>query len=245
MRQRHRFFLAFSLLLATSASVLGLAAAQEPRVLSDSEILGYLPIGAKIAEIPVMFSSDRKVLKRRLGMIRADVDGDQQEEVVVAYYALPHDTVVRGKYHASFDRRARVRVLKWTGTSWREQWDSGGCWGSIFQTCVHNGLARHTPEEQERYTANYFSVRDINGDGQLDIIFTTASFGAEGDRFEAWTWKEPTYERIALGGIVRLEDIHKDGSFEIISDYGHKGLKRDKPVIYKWDPENSLYCEER
>ena len=90
-------------------------------------------------------------------------------------------------------------------------------------------------KEQQLYTDNYFRVADMNNDGVPEILFTRASFLAEGAKFQAFTWTGQTYKPIALvENKVRLEDRDKDGTKEIVEGYDYKGRKLQSPTLYKW-----------
>ncbi len=196
---------------------------KSPSMLSDEELMGYLPLNAVIAQMPSAFDEDRRVTNRRHSIISADTDGDGTEEIIVAYCTPPH------KDGPGICRRAHVRVLKWHGTTWREQWDSGG-WGSGFTARMPREIVNADAETQRVYRRNFFDVRDINGDDLPDILFTRASFLAEGDQFEAWTWDGVYYRRIAVcGTLVRIENN------SIISEFGYKGIKRENPWVFMWN----------
>ncbi|MFQ5810838.1 MAG: hypothetical protein ACE5JM_14575 [Armatimonadota bacterium] len=204
-----------------------------PRILPDEELLRCLPPGARIARIPSVFTRQRRVKQWRQGVVAADTDADGRKELVVAYYTPPHEYVAKGredrKPREGFSQRAHVRVLEWDGTTWREQWDSGG-WGMEFRARMPTEVVEAKPKTQRAYTRCLFGVRDINGDGRADILFTRSSFLAEGDRFEAWTWDQAKYRRIAsCSGVVRIDEGR------IVAEYGDRGIKLPRPRHLVWD----------
>ncbi len=207
--------------------------------LTPAQVLAHLPDGAKLADdIPlVQFGTPEETKQTRPNVFYADLDSDGQNEIIVAYYTKPHQPIVgateakRANAEAYF-RRAHVRVLDWNGTRYVERWDSGG-FGMHFIAGMDSELPA---PKQCLYTANYFHIRDINGDGRPEILFTRASYVASGTLFRAWSWDGTTYTCIArLRTKVRIEDIDGDGTQEIIRDHDYNGLQLAAPIIYKWD----------
>jgi hypothetical protein len=91
--------------------------------------------------------------------------------------------------------------------------------------------ARRSPD-QGAYTDTFFSVRDITGDGKPEILFTRSSFLAEGDRFEAWRWNGDCFALVAwVDGMVRV------AGRQLFQDFEPKGMKLERPSIYRWDGE--------
>jgi len=204
-----------------------MTAGQETKSLSilyDEELLRYLPANSIIDQIPTVFDEKRRVTRHRQGIIPGDTDGDGTEEIVVAYCTPPH------KDGPGICRCAHIKVLDWDGVGWREQWDSGG-WGIEFIARMPREIVNADAETQRAYSRNFFDVRDINGDDLPDILFTRASFLAEGDRFEAWTWDGVYYQRIAVGCEPPVRIEHNC----IISEFGYKGIKREEPWVFTWD----------
>lgn len=214
------------------ASALG-QKSPRPTRLSETDLLTYLPHGAKLADIPfVQFGPSEETKKTRPNVLYADVDADRQAEIIVAYYTPPHDYIINGQAQEGFFRRAHVKVLDWNGQNYMEQWDSGG-WGSEFRAGMG---AKVSSREQQLYTDNYFSVADINNDGIPEILFTRTSFLAEGAEFQAFSWNGKTYEAIALASNkVRIVDTDNDGVKEIVSEYDPKGIKLASPRVLKWN----------
>lgn len=201
--------------------------------LSERDLFAYLPEGAKLADVPfVQFGRSEETEKTRPSVLYADVDADGEEEIIVAYYAPPHDYIIDGQPQEEFFRRAHVKVLDWNGEKYVVQWDSGG-WGSEFRAGMG---AKLESGEQQLYTDNYFDVANINNDGVPEIFFTRASFSAEGAQFQAFSWNGQTYEPIALvQNKVRLEDRDNDGTKEIVCDFDHKGRKLESPKVFTWN----------
>ncbi|MHC4646347.1 MAG: hypothetical protein ACYTBJ_12675, partial [Planctomycetota bacterium] len=69
-----------------------------PTAISEADLLAYLPVGAKLADIPfVQFGTTEEVKKTRPNVFYSDVDADGQEEIVVAYYTTPHEYIISGQ----------------------------------------------------------------------------------------------------------------------------------------------------
>jgi hypothetical protein len=86
-------------------------------------------------------------------------------------------------------------------------------------------------------------VRDINGDGR-DEVLSYQSMGAAGYTLYVLGWRDGAFGLLeAKGGYfdgqdhfgdvgVRLEDIDRDGVYEILASYGPAGTSTD---VYRWD----------
>lgn len=185
----------------------------------NENIYGFLPEKAQIAKIKLF-------QKEKMGVIRQDIDGDEKAEIIIAYYTEPHDYT-----DERFFRRAHVKILKENGAQLKDIWDSGG-WGDQFGGRVNfQGMSE---EIKKSYLESLFNVRDITGDGKPEIIFTRASFLAEGNRCEIWTWNGKEFQQIFTeDNLVRIEIC--DNKTTIISEFDNKGIKRDIPLIYIWD----------
>jgi len=213
-----------------------------PARLSETDLLTYLPHDAKLADIPfVQFGPTEETQRTRPNFLYADVDADREQEIIVAYYTPPHDYIISGQAQEEFFRRAHVKVLHWDGQKYVEQWDSGG-WGSDFRAGMGPQL---DIKEQQLYTDNYFRVTDMNNDGVPEILFTRASFSAEGSQFQAFSWNGRTYKPIALvQNKVKLEDRDKDATKEIVEGYDYKGRKLQSPTVYKWNGKTYRMAKE-
>ena len=229
------FFLVAHLIIVCINAVPRVTYAQELPMaqLSETEILVYLPEGAKLADVPfVQFGPDEEIKKTRQNVFYADVDDDGEKEIIVAYYTPPHEYIINDKVQKGFFTRAHVKVLDWDGTKYVEQWDSGG-WGFEFRAGMG---AKLEIREQQLYTDNYFNVGDINNDGKPEILFTRASFGADGSEFQALSWNGKTYEPVAIvQNKVRMDDKDNDGIKEIICDYDYKGIRLATPKVFRWN----------
>jgi len=201
--------------------------AAEP--LSETDILTYLPAGSRLADdIPIVQFGTMQ--EKRPNIFYADTDGDGEKEIIVAYYTLPHEYGDNPENAEAYFRRAHVKVLDWDGSKYVNGWDSGG-WGMLFIAGMSSKLSEI---EQQRYSANYFNVLDMTGDGVPEILFTRRSFLAEGTQFEVWSWNETTYEQIALLPTkVIIEDQDADGKKEIVRDRDYKGRKLVAPAVFK------------
>lgn len=93
-------------------------------------------------------------------------------------------------------------------------------------------------------------VRDINGDGR-DEVLSYQSMGAAGYTLYVLGWRDGTLGLVkAKGGYfdeqdhfgdvgVRLEDLDRDGMYEILASYGPAGTSTD---VYRWDGEDYTFA---
>lgn len=208
-----RVVFAWGGLLIALNSGLATEGSQE-ELITEQEILQLLPEGSRIASIPVRYRPDRSVASTKRGFVYVDTDRDGKREIVVAYVTPPHEYLVNGEEQEGFFRRAHVAVLKSDEEGYKKVWDTGG-WGAEFKARIQGPVGTG---EELAFTTNYFNVVDINDDRMPDIVFTRASFLAEGDEFEAWSWDGHAYRQIAKApGPVRLKDLEGDGCLEIIA----------------------------
>ena len=212
----------------------------QPPKLSETEILSLLPEGAKLADdIPqVQFGIPEAMAQRRASVRYADVDGDGQDEIVVAYYAKPQQppspeqTPEEQMAAEAYYSRAHVGVLHWDGQKYQLIWDSKG-FGSHFVGGVGQG---HPESEQREISATYFNVEDLTGDGIPEIMCARAGYSAMGQDFSVWTWDKSKgdFQRVAsIDAVVRIRKV--DGKKEIVQDCDHKGEPLQTPVAYRWE----------
>jgi hypothetical protein len=238
---RHARFMVVVMLLLAAASCMTTRGARVPvPAPTESEVLALLPEGAQLAnELPILEPATAERGEERLPcVVCADVDGDDENEIVVAYYAAapfrdPPKTEEEGvAFERWYDTKARVRVLDWDGTKYLTQCDIGcGAWFINYNN-------KPVPAELQPYFLNVFSVRDITGDAKPEIMFTTSCYLATGTEFSAWSWNGKEHKRIALVGAgIRIEDTDNDGAQEIVVDR-RRGEKLDVPVVYEWNGES-------
>jgi hypothetical protein len=215
---------------------------EQPKHLSEEEILKLLPKGAQFADgMPIIQPEGENTKKKdkQEYIYYADVNNDSIDEIIVAYYWVPEepgpDATVREKeiFEGIKDyERAHVAVLSWDGKKYINKWDSGGG-GREFLACTHTKDG-NVPKEDVKYAENCFSVRDITGDKVPEIITTTVAPREAG--CIVWSWDGETYKIIARTAMsARIEDIDKDGVNEIIVDYVPSDSILKSPIIYKWN----------
>ncbi len=175
------------------------------------QIMRALPLGAQIARVPRVYGGPGfEPQTYDEAAARGDTDGDGQEEIVVGYIAPPDFDDVPGPGFGALARavffHAHLRVLKQVDGVWREQWDSGG-WGSSFQTDRPNVIGPLPAAEQEQYTRNFFSVRDVTGDGRPEILCVQRAHAAAGSLLWVWQWQRSTYVLVArTDSLVTIAD---------------------------------------
>lgn len=156
--------------------------------LSEKEILSALPKGSIIAAVPAKFDESGETLTNKAAVVAAQILPGKIAQVVVGYFTEP-DPDKNGPRGVSFYSRCHVALLAKDGQRVRLLWDSGG-WGFLF------GMQQ---QEDEKYTDSdaslIFQVRDLNDDGKPEVMFSRASFGAEGTRFEIWQY-DPTEKKM-------------------------------------------------
>ncbi|MBX7256406.1 MAG: VCBS repeat-containing protein [Candidatus Hydrogenedentes bacterium] len=186
------------------------ALGDSPPVLNLRQIAAILPSDARIATSSIPKSTQAPVTNREKSqspaVIYADLDRDGQDEIAVAY--------TREIYTAKEplpDFRALVEVFKWNGKVYTSQWRSPE-FGFNFVGSAGAAI--------EDYFASSFGVRDMNGDGNLDLFFCRLSFLAEGDRFEAWSWNGKEYQQIVeIPTVVYMKDLNEDGVPELLTEF--------------------------
>jgi hypothetical protein len=215
---------------------------EQPKHLSEAEILKLLPKGAKFADdMPIIQPEGENAKKKdkQEYIYYADVNNDGIDEIIVAYYWQPEDpghnateTEKMLAAEAAEWQRTHIAVLAWDGEKCINKWNSGGS-GYIFQASIP-AKDGSVLKEDIKYAENCFSIRDINGDKIPEIVATIS-----GTRFVTcivWSWDGETYKIIARTDMsTRIEDIDKDGMNELIVDYIHPYTDQKYPSIYKWD----------
>lgn len=229
----------------------GTAFAEPPKALDKTTVMAYLPKDATLADdIPVLQWTP-KPEEMYPPLLSADIDGDGQNETIVAYYTAPHTPLSveatrtmppeeAAKYDKAYYSRAHVRVLHWNGSIYDTQWDSGG-FGSRFI----GGMGESVPvERQKAYSSLYFAVLDVTGDGIPAIVCTRSSFTAEGTEFEVWHWNGKTYGRVLwLGMMPRLADAKSASAKFFIEDRDLKGNDLEPPVVYEWKQDQNQFIK--
>lgn len=93
-------------------------------------------------------------------------------------------------------------------------------------------------------------VRDINGDGR-DEVLSYQSMGAAGYTLYVVGWRDGAFGLLRPGGGyfdgkgyfgdvgVRLEDLDRNGTYEILASYGPAGTSTD---VYQWDGKRYTYA---
>lgn len=175
--------------------------------LSEGAILAVLPKGSVIAKLPTSFAEDGRTLAHKKAIIPVRLMPGVDGQAVVGYYTEPDPKGGR-PMGPRFHSRCHVALVAETGTEPQVIWDSGG-WGSEF------GMERI---DETRYSddqlALFLGIRDLNGDGKSELVFSRASFRAEGTRFEIWEYhaEEKKMVRVCLvdGWIKLIEGTGKD-----------------------------------
>jgi hypothetical protein len=151
-----------------------------------------------------------------VGAVRAELDGDAEPEVLVLL-GLDGNSAGLGYDHLE------MMVLELDHAP-----DQAVAW-------------RSSPLVGQRGEA--LQVRDINGDGR-DEVLSYQSMGAAGYTLYVVGWRDGEFGLVKpKGGYfagqghfgdvgVRVEDIDRDGAYEILASYGPAGTSTD---VYKWD----------
>jgi hypothetical protein len=215
--------------------------AEQPKHLSEEEILKLLPKGAKFADdMPIIQPEGENAKKKdkQEYIYYADVNNDGIDEIIAAYYWRPADpgpnaTETEKMIYAETQfTRAYIAVLGCAREEYADKWNSGG-WGMHFQATIP-AKDGSVLKEDIKYAINCFDVRDINGDGIPEIIATKISYYM--CNCAVWSWDGETYKQIARTDMsTRIEDIDKDGMNELIVDYIPTYSTKKYPSIYKWN----------
>jgi hypothetical protein len=132
-------------------------------------------------------------------ILRGDVTGDGEPDVVVAYY----DGAPSPPDDEQFFMRAHVALFDGSVKMEKPLWISTG-WGSDIRSRMSFDL----PDAAKAQIAdNYFRLMDIDGNGILDIVLTRASYGAMGSSLNGWS---------AVGG--KIKEILQADSGRIVKD---------------------------
>ncbi|MDO9542576.1 MAG: hypothetical protein Q7J98_09670 [Kiritimatiellia bacterium] len=187
--------------------------------ISEKEILSVLPAGSVIADIraPPREANGKTAWKKAFLQVRRS----NQEDVktIVGYYTEPDQD---GKETATYFSRAHVALLARKNGAIKVLWDSGG-WGSMF------GMELIEDAHTDAQLFFLFSLRDLNADGQDELVFSRASFGAEGSQFEIWQYDAQKEKMIQI--------CETSGSIELVESPRSKW-----PVIRATSFHSSITC---
>ena len=174
---------------------------------TEREVLRLLPMGSSIADIPLSVDHRGGESGKRKALLPADRVTGHPDSLLVGYYSQPDPAIgpdAKGLPPA-FYARAHVALIANTEKGVEVVWDSGG-WGFQF------GMERVGKPLTRKECRLLFDVRDLNGDGEKEVVFARLSYRAEGSRLEIWHFSEQQRRMLLLCRSPGRVAIHASGS---------------------------------